>query len=75
MPDRSEPTYEFKTFPMHDTGIGQEMGYANDKEFIEAVEAERAQLPQEAQDAIRQLEAEMTRSFLFGDAKSRKEPS
>jgi hypothetical protein len=32
------------TFPVHDTGLGREAGYANDAELIAAAEKQRAEL-------------------------------
>lgn len=58
-----------QTFPMHDTGIGIEMGFESDAEFLAHMEAERAKLPAEVQDALKDLDAEMNRSFLFGARK------
>lgn len=50
--------------PMLDTGIGQEAGYANDQEFIEAVDAERAALDPEVREALEQAERDLARKLL-----------
>lgn len=50
--------------PVLDTGIGQEMGYEDDKAFLAAMEEERAQLPAEVRERLEALEAEMQRRVL-----------
>lgn len=58
--------YTVRSVPMLDTGIGREAGYANDKEFIEAVEAERALLPDAVRQMLEEFERRETEALLFG---------
>lgn len=62
---------EVHTFPMLDTGIGRELGYANDAEFMAAAQAERDRvlfvLTPEARARFEAAEREAERRFLFGD--------
>lgn len=60
-----------RSVPVLDTGIGREMGYANDAEFIDVAEAERAEimamLSPEARERLERAERESTQRLLFGD--------
>lgn len=55
------------SFPMPDTGIGQEAGYESDAAFRQAMEEERAAMPPEVRAAIERAEAEAYRRLLFGE--------
>lgn len=65
------PDFQVHRVPILDTGIGQEMGYANDAEFIAAAEAKRekalSMLTPEARKRFEDADAEIERQFLFGD--------
>lgn len=56
-----------RTFPMLDTGIGQEAGYESDKAFIEAMDKKRAAMPPAVRAAMDKIDAELERKFLFGE--------
>jgi hypothetical protein len=62
---------EVVKIPMADTGIGRDMGYANDQEMVDALNAENeaimAQLTPEARQRVLDAEADLQRRFLFGD--------
>lgn len=57
--------------PVLDTGIGKALGYANDKEFMAAAEAERAEvmklLSVDERARLERAEAELERRVLWGD--------
>lgn len=55
---------EVHTFPMLDTGIGQEAGFANDAELMAAAAAERAALPLEVREAMDEIDREVERRML-----------
>jgi hypothetical protein len=61
-----EPEYEIRvtTHKMLDTGIGQEMGYANDDEFREAMRKKREALPPEVREAVEEFDREVMRKLL-----------
>jgi hypothetical protein len=65
-----EPEYTVRRVPMHDTGLGREAGYANDKAMIEAAKRMRAEieaiLTPEALARFDAAEDEITRRILFG---------
>lgn len=65
---RNDIHIEVRKAPFLDTGIGREAGYANDEEFIAAVEAECARLSPDLRRALEVFEAEVERRFLLGDA-------
>jgi hypothetical protein len=54
------------TVPVLDTGIGRETGYEDDQALIAAAEAERAALSQPVRAALDEVDARLTRAFLFG---------
>lgn len=64
MPDDVKLTVH--TFPMLDTGIGIEAGYESDAAMMEAHRREREALDSEVRAALDEVDAEMTRRFLFG---------
>jgi hypothetical protein len=68
MPDEHKLT--IRTCPVLDTGIGQSLGYRDDKHLIEASEAERAEIDEmltpEAAARIRRNENAAHLAFLFG---------
>lgn len=53
-------------FAMLDTGIGRELGYVSDKEFIAAIEEQRARLDPGTRQLIADIEALEADAFLFG---------
>lgn len=61
-----DPTFRTVSVPMDDTGIGQEAGYANDRAFLAAAEAERALLPESVRAAVEEFDRAMSRAFFFG---------
>lgn len=62
----SDSDFEVRRFPLLDTGIGREFGYADDREFAEAIRAKRGELPDDVRAAFGVLEAHVMRQFLFG---------
>jgi hypothetical protein len=52
------------TFEMADTGIGEEMGYEDDKAFRAAVEAEHAALDPEVRRALEDAQTQIERRML-----------
>lgn len=58
--------YGVERFPMHDTGLGRDVGYESDAAMVEAVRAERAAMPDGPGACIEDFEREMAREFLFG---------
>lgn len=57
-------TYTVRTIPMLDTGIGQSMGYEDDKAFIAGVEAERATYPPVLREALEEYDRRLDRAIL-----------
>ena len=57
---------EIHVFPVIDTGIGIAAGYASDREFIEASEAERALLPKPFLKILEATDMLMDEIFLLG---------
>lgn len=53
--------------PALDTGIGIAAGYASDREFIAAMEAERAALPPVLRDALNAVDAALEHRILYGE--------
>jgi hypothetical protein len=57
--------------PVLDTGIGQSLGYRDDRHLIEAGEAKRAEINEmltpEAAAKLRKVDEDLDRRFLFGD--------
>jgi hypothetical protein len=66
MSDDDDIKYTVHRFPMLDTGIGREAGYASDAEFIDAIEAERALLSEILRQQIEEFQRRETLAFLFG---------
>lgn len=62
-----EPHVRIVTVPMLDTGLGREAGYANDRELLEAGEAQRAALPAEVRELVDEVDARFERRVLFGE--------
>lgn len=57
---------EFKvvSVPLLDTGIGKSQGYADDQEFMAAMDAERAALPAEQRKLMDELDAKIDARML-----------
>ena len=59
--------FEVHKVPMHDTGLGREAGFKDDKELVEAAKAEREKLDPKVREILERAEAEAERKFLFGE--------
>lgn len=54
--------------PMLDTGIGQEAGYKDDAEFMEAMRKKREALSPEVRRCVGEFERALLHRALFGDS-------
>lgn len=62
--DPPEVVFEVHYAPIHDTGIGQEMGYEDDKAFLAAMRAERDAMPADARALVDDLDRRIQREML-----------
>jgi hypothetical protein len=69
MTDADSPSLHIVKVPMHDTGLGQEAGYANDQELIEAHEQWMATLSPENRAIVEAIMQAETRAFVIGTEK------
>lgn len=59
---------EVRSVPFLDTGLGREAGYASDREFIEAWEAELAKMSPAERAFFEEDMRRLTRKFVLGDS-------
>jgi hypothetical protein len=57
---------EVVTFTMHDTGLGQEAGYRDDREMIAAAKAEREAMDPVARSIVEEVDRRIDDAFING---------
>jgi hypothetical protein len=64
----AEPVLEVRTVTVHDTGIGRDAGFANDRELVDAAAAERTNMAPVERELAERVDREVDRRAIEGDA-------